>query len=212
MLNYGNDFTSTDGVKYTWEDGDTLLDEAGAKYRLLGFDTAEVEHEEGAKTKSAPTNLGDAQASAIADIVSRYGYNNIQEEGTDIYGRRLIRLFDNNGNPLSNKLYSEGILQERGPMTVESRMAFDQGRLAREMHGEDKDSYFGRVRSLLDEAKANDFTFVKGMAPTEYWKESGGDLFDDVLIRQNDRNIVNRPHSTFISSFEQGVDGLQAGI
>jgi len=213
MLDYGNEFTGTNGINYTWEDGDTLLDNEGKKYRLLGFDAAEVEHEEGAAIKSPGTNLGDAQSSAIADVVSKFGYNNIQEEGTDVYGRTLIRLFDNNGEELSNKLYGEGILEQRGPMSTEARMAYDQGELFRAQNGDDESSYFGKTRSMLKEARANDMTFIKQTAPTEYWKKNGGARFnDDVLIRQDDRNLVNDPNSVFLSSFGQGLDGLQAGL
>ena len=225
LYDFGKDFTSSDGQKFAWEDGDTLVDDKGAKYRIKGFDTAEVEHEKGEPAKAPGTTYGLAQTAAIADIVSTGNFNNVEFGEKDVYGRTLISLSDNNGNPLENTLYSEGILDRRAPMTHEQQQAYESGDLFRRMNPDQEDKYYDSARSMLDSALRDDHIFHKPAAPDEkiYGAVEGGfgkgsdqgsmrGIFKSPYIRRDDRNIMNQADSTLISSMGAGVDSMQAGL
>ena len=221
LYDFGNEFTSSDGQKFAWEDGDTLVDNKGSKYRIKGFDTAEVEHEKGAPSKAPGTTYGMAQTAAIADIVKNRGFNNVEFGEKDVYGRTLINLSDNNGNPLENTLHYEGIVDNRAAMTTEQQAARESGDLFRRMNPEYKNKYYDSARSMLDQSKTEDFVYHKVAAPDEwsYRHTEGGidgaprlDALHAPYIKRGDRNIMNEADSTLFSSIGAGVDSMQAGL
>ncbi len=203
--------TMLNGEEHYLEDGDTWKNLAtGETFRAKGFDTEEVYHDADQPTKAPGTVTGYAQTEVVADAMREQGFDTQTSEGFGFYGRTLGNVkHRETGEELSARLLSENIVTPNAYTSEEGLDAYIKGNRVRR-HTEDKDSYWAKQRSFVNDVKDNYDLFVpKLTALDEAEYKSTPGLYSGVEFRHYDRDLNNQAYSPFKSGIRQGLLGIQ---
>jgi len=211
-------FIDSKGVTQTFIDSDTLRNKRNKNdIRLIGWDGRETDtlmlDDDGNPVFKRGEIGGEAYTDAVAALRKQGGFDNVDYTGTQgFYGRDLAELRDDKGNAISDTLYSSGIAPLGKYSTEEQTTLRREGELVRSFLGNSFDPYKG-VRENLNDALEREGLRFKGLAIDE--SEFDSDFHSDVMFRNPDRTLSNRPRGLLSAageSFGVGWDGIREGF
>ena len=217
-----------------WVDGDTI-NKNGIKYRLAGFDTAEIEKMilEGDGLKEFMHKQGTAGGTAsvkiMSELANKMGYTNLVpvldakgKPQKDLYGRTLANLVNDSGQSFRQKVLTAGILGTSAYSSGLDSAISNMGAIERleNPNIEIKDEW-DQARADIQGAEIADGKYslgVKKLAHNEAElaaaNEHGyADYYqqNNVNVRRGDRTITNESLNPLGDSWEQGWLGVLEG-
>jgi len=196
-------------------DGDTEADAQGNRYRREGSNAREIatvkEDKFGEKYVASPQVGAAAQNKIIEEIIRKGEFYNIEEKGTDDYGRTIIRRTNNEGEDLDETLIAAGITEPNAYTAASDLANLEAARARRQLTGEatDYELLGDKVKQEFDKGGLR----FKSTALNE--ANYSPDYHSSVAFRDHDRNLDNEQIGFFEqagSSFSQSWQGIKEGF
>ena len=237
--------TQFDPKNIQWIDADTFEYE-GDRFRVRGYDAPEksgifVDQEGTVRSKAGQVG-GAESATAIQKLFQSGGYDRFEETGDVSEGRKVVDLYNSQGDTLTGAAYRSGIIDPNLFTNAEGIKESQAGGLRQELRGKrEYEDAFAAVRDVksrpqqIKTTAANEKEYRDGLVqvvaleqgldlsnPEDYTRAlqsvQDGDFdrdfnpFSGVDFRSYDRTITNVAENQIAESWRTGWRGMLAGI